>query len=361
MANALGKHWRLASVVLGIIVLLLVLYWLRTVVLPFAIGLVLAYLFAPAVSWLERVLPPHRKWRGFRRNLATLIAFIVLFGFVGSISYFVITAIIDASKLFLQHTPFYFTQGLYNIKDWFEGLLRQLSPEMQQEIEKNLVELGSVLGKSLRDVLMRGVSAAPSAVSTVIGFAALPFFLFYIMKDSAKLRSSFYSIFAPGVAGHIKDIVAIMENVLGRYVRAQLMLGLIVAYFSFIGLMLLDIPFAPALAILAGVTELIPTLGPWIGGGVAVIVTLAVSPEKFIWVAVLFLAIQLLENSFLVPRVQSAYLRIHPAVMIFLLVLGTYLAGFWGLLLAGPLTATAVEIYKYVRKVVQAGETDSRA
>ena len=152
-----------------------------------------------------------------------------------------------------------------------------------------------------------------------------------------------------------------MENVLGRYVRAQLMLGLIVAYFSFIGLMLLGIQFAPALAILAGVTELIPTLGPWIGGGVAVIVTLAVSPEKFIWVAVLFLAIQLLENSFLVPRVQSAYLRIHPAVMIFLLVLGTYLAGFWGLLLAGPLTATAVEIYKYVRRVVQAGEVGSRA
>ena len=95
---------------------------------------------------------------------------------------------------------------------------------------------------------------------------------------------------------------------------------------------------------------MIPTLGPWIGGGVAVIVTLAVAPEKAIWVVVLFLGIQLVENSVLVPRIQSAYLRIHPAVMIFLLVLGAYIAGFWGLLLIGPLSATALEIYKYARR-----------
>ena len=69
-----------------------------------------------------------------------------------------------------------------------------------------------------------------------------------------------------------------------------------------------------------------------------------------IWVIILFLAIQLVENSLLVPRIHGGYLRIHPAVMIFLLVLGAYLAGFWGLILAGPLTATGVEIYKYVRQ-----------
>ena len=93
----------------------------------------------------------------------------------------------------------------------------------------------------------------------------------------------------------------------------------------------------------------IPIIGPWIGGGVAVIVTLAVVPEKAIWVAVLFVCVQLLENNLLVPKIQSAYLRIHPAVMVFLLVLGAYVAGFWGLLIIGPLTATLVEIFKYIR------------
>jgi predicted PurR-regulated permease PerM len=132
------------------------------------------------------------------------------------------------------------------------------------------------------------------------------------------------------------------------------MLGVIVAYFSFIGLLILRIPFAPVLAVLAGVGELIPTLGPWISGAVVAIVTLAVMPDKVIWVIVLFLIIQLVENSLLVPRIQAGYLHIHPALMIFLLVFGAYVAGFWGLILAGPLTATGMEIYRYICQYYQA-------
>ena len=112
-----------------------------------------------------------------------------------------------------------------------------------------------------------------------LGLAAIPLFLFYILKDSEKLQRNFYAAFTPGVVSHIRNITEIIERVLGRYIRAQLMLGLIVAYFSFVGLLILRIPFAPVLAILAGIGELIPTLGPWISGAVVAIVTLAVAPE----------------------------------------------------------------------------------
>ncbi len=135
---------------------------------------------------------------------------------------------------------------------------------------------------------------------------------------------------------------------LGRYIRAQLLLGLIVSYVTFVGLLFMQIPFYAVLAVFAGITELIPILGPWISGAAAVIVTLAIAPEKAIWVVVLFVGIQLLENMFLVPRIQGGYLRINPAIAIVLLVIGAYIAGFWGLLLAVPLTATVVEIYKYL-------------
>jgi predicted PurR-regulated permease PerM len=131
-----------------------------------------------------------------------------------------------------------------------------------------------------------------------------------------------------------------------------------VAYLVFIGLFILGMSsVAPVLAAVAGVTELIPTLGPWIGGAFAVIVTLAIAPEKAIWVVTLFLFVQLLENTLLVPRIQGGYLRIHPAIAIFLLVLGAYIAGFWGILLAVPLAATIVEIYKYVRQNIEMEES----
>ena len=74
------------------------------------------------------------------------------------------------------------------------------------------------------------------------------------------------------------------------------MLGFVVGYFCFVGLLILKVPFAPALATFAAVTELIPTLGPWIGGAAAVIVTLAVAPDKALWVAVIFLIDQTVTN-----------------------------------------------------------------
>jgi len=164
------------------------------------------------------------------------------------------------------------------------------------------------------------------------------------------LQTGFYSALSPWLADHIRNILAIVGEVLGRYVRAQLLLGFIVGYLCFIGLFVMRIRFAPTLAIIAGVTELIPLLGPWIGGAFAFVVTLATEPSKALWVVLLYVMVQLLENNLLVPRIQGHYLRIHPAITLFLLVLGAYVAGFWGIILIVPLTATTVEIYKYLRR-----------
>ena len=350
MTEILRKHWRLVALVLSIIIVFLVLYLLRMAIFPFVLGLVFAYLLLPVISWLERNLPRPRNRPGFKRVFSIVIVFVGLLGLIAGFFYFIVTAVIDTSLLLAESAPYFIGKSLHQIQEWLEGLRQQFPPEIRHEVDKALLEAGVALGNAIRDAFIRGIAAVPRTFSIFLGLAALPLFLFYTLKDSEKLKRNFYSAFTPGIAKHIRNITDIIERVLGRYIRAQLMLGLIVAYFSFVGLLILRIPFAPVLAILAGIGELIPTLGPWISGAVIVIVTLAVAPEKVIWVIILFLAIQLVENSLLVPRIQGGYLRIHPAVMIFLLVLGAYLAGFWGLILAGPLTATGVEIYKYVRQ-----------
>ncbi len=138
-----------------------------------------------------------------------------------------------------------------------------------------------------------------------------------------------------------------MANVLGNYIRAQFILALAVGLLALIGLFIVRMPLAPELAIIAGLTEIIPVAGPWIGGIIGVIITLAVAPSKIIWVALIFLMVQLIENNVLVPRIQGAVLQIHPAIAMVLLVLGGYFAGFWGILLAVPLAATLAKIYTY--------------
>ncbi|MFC1961768.1 AI-2E family transporter [Chloroflexota bacterium] len=359
MGNVFVRNWRLVVLILGIILVFWALYLLRAVVLPFAVGLVLAYLLVPVVSWLEKHLPRPGKWSGFKRVFSIMLIFLVLIGLLTVFFYFIVTAVIDASLVLLQNVPYYIGKSLYVVQSWLEGIREQFPPEISQEVDKTLIESGVALGGSIRDALLGGITNMPRTFSNLLGFAALPFFLFYVLKDSERLKKILISPLPGGIAIHVRAIVTIIETVLGRYIRAQLLLGLVVAYFSFVGLLILDIPFAPALAIFAGISELIPTLGPWLGGAVAVIVTLAVSPEKVIWVIILYMAVQLVENYFLVPRIQSAYLRIHPAIMIVILVLGAYLAGFWGLLLAAPLAATVMEIVRYVYHQYQAGLTET--
>ena len=358
MTNILSKHWRLVVLVLGIIIVFWILYSLRTAILPFVLGLVLAYLLLPVISWMERKLPRQGRWLGFKRVFSIVVVFLILLALVAVFFYFIVTAVIDTSLALVESAPYFIGKSLYQIQQWLEALRQQFPPEIRQEVDKALLEAGIALGNSIRDALLEGIVTVPRTFSIFLGLAALPLFLFYTLKDSERLKRNFYAALTPGIAEHIRNIIFIIERVLGRYIRAQLMLGLIVGYFVFVGLLILRIPFAPVLAILAGIGELIPTLGPWISGAVVVIVTLAVAPDKVIWVIILFLVVQLVENSLLVPRIQGGYLRIHPAVMIFLLVLGAYIAGFWGLVLAGPLTATGVEIYKYVRQLYQAKEAE---
>jgi len=343
------RHWRLILLIIGIIIVFSLLYALRTAIFPFVIGLVLAYLLLPVISWAEERLPRQGKWRQTKRVSLIILIFIVILGLVGFFSFYIVTAVIGAFSVLIQHAPQYIAAGLATLQEWAEALRQQFPPEMRLEIDRLLLDAGAAVGNAVRDIFTRGISLIPTTFSLFFGLVALPIFLFYILKDSEKLRTGFYSALAPQVTEHTKNIISIIERVLGRYIRAQIMLGLVVAYFCFIGLTILKIPFAPALAAFAGVTELIPILGPWIGGATAVIVTLAVAPEKAIWVALLFLVVQLLENNLLVPRIQGGYLRIHPAILIVILVVGAYVAGFWGILLAAPLTATIVEIYKYVR------------
>ncbi len=363
---AIGEVFRRNRRLIIFLIILIALFWLlyalRSAVVPFVLGWVLAQLIMPLISWVERSLPGPGRWQQTKRVSLIILIFLIFLALVGFLSFIVITAVVGALSVLIENAPQYVAGGVLGLQKWAADLLQQFPPEMRQQVEQTLLDGGMAVGRAIRDAFLRGASAVPTTFGVMFGFAALPLFLFYLLKDWEKLGQAFYSALPSWLAVHTRNIVAIIDSVLVRYIRAQVVLGSTVAYLSFIGLLfLVGIRYAPALAALAGVTELIPTIGPWIGGIAAVIVTLAIAPHQAPWVALLFLGIQLLENNLLVPRIQGAYLRVHPAIAIFLLVLGAYIAGFWGLLLAIPLAATVMEIYKYILASTAAGEIQQEA
>jgi len=361
-ADIFKRHRGLIFFILAVVIAFFLIYALKSAVLPFVFGLVLAYLFLPVINWAEQKLPRRGKWLKAKRVFLILLIFIILFGLIGFFSYYIVTAVIEAIFVLMDNASAIISNSLLSLQQWTEGFRERFPSEMQQQIDDLIMNAGVTLGNTIEGAFVKGMSFVPSTFSMVLGFLALPIFLFYVLKDSERLKAGFYSAFSPWLAEHVRNILSIIERVLGRYIRAQLMLGFIVGYFCLVGLMVLDVDFAPALAALAAVTELIPIIGPWIGGAVAVIVTLATAPAKALWVAVLFLIVQILENNLLVPRIQGGYLRLNPAITMLLLVVGAYIAGLWGIILAAPLTATTVEIYRYFRlkmkepEISQAGQ-----
>ena len=148
--------------------------------------------------------------------------------------------------------------------------------------------------------------------------------------------------------GDVHNIIRIIDGLAGAYLRGQLILCLIIGAASTVMLAAFGIPQALLLGTVAGVFEVIPNLGPFLGAIPAVLVTLLVDPIKALWVALGFIVIQQIENAFLVPRISGNAVRYHPAVVIILVLVGSEVAGLWGMLLAVPLAAMLRDVVRYL-------------
>ena len=352
-SSFLKKQWRLISLVTGLVLLCVLLWTLRQALFPFGIALVLAYLMLPMLRWAEGKLPQHDRFRNTKHIILIVLFIILIFALVGLVIWLIVDIFIGTFSLLVANAPQFVSSGIQVLRGWAEGIREMLPPTLQQHMDELVADISSSLASSIQGIFRGGILSLPNIFNPLLSLVCIPVFLFYLLKDSEKLSNDFYSAIPQWLAEHIKNIANIVEMVLGRYIRAQLLLGFVVGYACFLVLFIFKVPFAPTLGIIAGITELIPILGPWIGGAIAFVVTLATMPDKALWVALLFLAIQLFENNFLVPRIHGHYLRIHPAITLVLLVLGAYIAGIWGIILIVPFTATAIEIYKYLRRSIK--------
>jgi predicted PurR-regulated permease PerM len=271
---------------------------------------------------------------------------------LGVLFFFVVSAVYTAVNAIAANSSVYFSAASNTLKQWTESLRQFVPPEMRGQMDAYIQQMADTLFTYVNNSIVNRLDALPSIPGLIVGLASAPFLVFYVLKDREKL-SGFHTGLPDWARPHVRNILLIVEETFGQYIRATLMLGFVVGALTLVGLLLLRVPLALFLAILAGVMEMVPIVGPWISGITAVLVTLGLAPDKIIWVVLLFLSVQLLENVLLVPRIQSAYLRIHPAVAIVLLAIGVYIAGVWGLILTLPLTATVIGIYRYCCQVEQ--------
>ncbi|MGD9892885.1 MAG: AI-2E family transporter [Dehalococcoidia bacterium] len=352
------RRIRYAMVLAVILIVGWFMWQARGALIPFLVGGILAYILAPLVERLSRVMPFYRTRRELARTLAIILVYVSGLGALVATGSLIIPAIINETSELIDNIPTYVEQAQVEAERWTDLYRERVPIEVQQRIEQAVQDLGASLGAYGEQVLARSFGILQSTFGLFFGYIIIPFWLFYILKDRHRIGPAIKEWFPPGLRSDVDHCIRIIQRVLGSYIRAQLILGLFIGTTTTLGLFLLGVDYFIILGIIAGITELIPIIGPILGAIPALIVVVATEPEKTIWVLLFYIGIQQLENVVLVPRIQGNAVEMHPALIIVLLAIAQQVAGFGGMLVAVPLAAVSRDLFKYIYSRLQERETE---
>ena len=352
-------RWRQAGlVVAAVLIIAFILYMARGALFPFIISIVLAELLYPVVVFLEERMPGHDRMPGVTRIVSILTIYVGFAAVVAGILYVTIPPLFAESQEFIETFPKFYERARSSVEGWSHDFTDRVPVELRTEIEEAVAAGGQVLANAARGIVLRTVSGVSNAVTLVIGLAIVPFFLFYILKDREDVIGGVYPIMSQRGRTHTRKVIFMVNGVIGSYVRAQLLSATIVGVMVFIGLSILGIKFAAILGLVAGLFGLIPIIGPLLGAVPGLLVTLASSPSQVLWVALVYVIVQLIENNLISPRIQGSAVRLNPAIIMVTLVLASEVAGLWGVIVGVPLVAAARDVFVYFYKEWDNGDAE---
>ena len=347
-ASSLWERWRLPGLVaVAVVTVAVVLYAALGSIVPLIVSVILAELLFPVVSYIETRLPGYRRYPSTARLVSIAVVYLVSFAALAFLIYISFQPIVEETRHFIEDVPRLFESAKATFEEWSEEFDREVPEEVRGQVEEWLRSAGGVVGDAALSILNKTISRVTSTISILFGLVVVPILLFYMLKDRERLSGDMYSALPDGVARHARNALGLAHEVIGSYVRAQLISASIVGGGVFIGLFILDVDFAITLGLMAGVLGLIPIVGAILGAVPGLIVVLATDPGKVIWVALVYLAVQFVESNIISPRIQGRALRLHPIVIMTTLVIASDLFGLWGMLIGVPMVAIARDVFTY--------------
>ena len=356
---------RVAMLILGTLVLALVLSMAADAVRPFIVGLLFVYLLDPPVRWLVRLRVP--------RPLAILIVYVVTIVAIAEFLALTLTPLINEILRFIADLPTLLNDLDQQLQRWGEIYARLQIPDAVRDwidtVLANLQEEGAIdPGAVDLTLLLPVLTGATSLIGLLFGYLILPVWVAYLLKDRVALVASFDRAIPGTWRFDVWAVIRTVERVFGQWVRGQLVLGLSVAVLTFAGLLiasqLIDPIFgryALLLSVIAGVLELIPIIGPIIAAIPAVLLAATAGPGVIVAALVLYTLIQQVENNFLVPKIQGDAVELHPAVVMFAIIVGGSMAGLLGAILALPITAAFRDVVRYLFRRLSPDEPEALA
>ena len=314
--------------IVAVVVALLFVWLIRDILLVVFIAIILASLLEPVVDKLET--------KRIHRGVAVILLYVFLLVLLILVFRLLIPPIIEQVGLLANNFPGFWQKVTQN----FESV-REYSFEQGylDEIQQGLKSLQSSLTNAAGSVYGFVVAIFRNVINLVL----ILVINFYLVVQRDSLGKSLKLIAPKRYHGYLDDIALRIKAKIGAWARGQLILGLIIGSMAFLGLIFILPRYALVLALVAGLTELIPYLGPTLGAIPAVFLGFTVSFGHGLAVLILYIIIQQLENYLIVPQVMRKQVGLNPVVIIVAMLIGVRLAGLIGIILAVPV-ATAINI-----------------
>ncbi|MFL5761073.1 MAG: AI-2E family transporter [Thermomicrobiales bacterium] len=320
----------------GVIAGLFVLLEAAHAIKPFAWAIITAYIFHPFVSFI------HRKTR-LPKHLITTWLYVMMGLVITILAINLVPPLVDQVKKFQDQSP----EAVVEFQTWLDD--NQGERMQQLGLESNFLETRiNEIAANAADMV--STAAVPFllgtfsvAIELLVYLVASFYFIVYGDRFVMSIRSALNRRYHREFVRLLVDI----NTTLGKYIRGQVLLVFIMSITSFVVLSILNLEYALLVAIATGFLELIPLIGPWTAGGIAVTLSLFQDSTPFGWshgtlaivIALVYFGMRQLEDTFVIPVVIGRIVHLHPLFVIFVLVVGTALGGVVGLILAVPMAA----------------------
>jgi predicted PurR-regulated permease PerM len=305
-------------------------YEVRSILLMMYVAGLLAIGLSPIVRWLERrrLL---KKRRRLPRWAAILVLYVGILGTIAAILAVIIPPLVAQARALATDLPSHVDRLQQLLVS--KGLIAHTWTwsELVRNIPMPGLAVSGVLG------FLQGVLGVVGAIVTVL---VLPY---YLLLEASDLQKAFIRLFPEPRRAQVARITQNVTIKVGAWLGGQIVLSLVIGSTAALGLWLLDVPYFYVLALLAGIGEAIPVIGPLLAAVPAILVGFTVSTQTGIFVGIYFAVQQFVENNFLVPRVMQRQVGLSAVAVIASLLIGSELLGIIGAVLAVP-TAAIVQV-----------------
>ena len=307
---------------------------------PFIYAMICAYILNPIVNFFEKSLK-------IKKALAIAITYSIIIALIFIVLFFTIPSIIDSILNITKEMPMYVEE----VQKWINTLLQNerlkgliIQAGLLSKFQEISSQIGSVTIDLLQNLAMYLLSFTSNLLNVILGFLIS----IYVLSDKEKFvrstRTITYMILREKNGTRLINFIRTYNRMIGIYIGIKAIDSAIIGMIALVGLIIVGEPYAPLIALIGGVTNMIPYFGPLIGEIVGVIVAVFVSPMKALIVFILLLSIHLFDAWYLDPKLIGKKVGVSPFGIILGVTIG---GGFWGpvgMLLGSPTMAT-INIY----------------